>query len=104
MPPNNAELVGLTILTLLCSVPPTKAELVGYGGGAQLIVQDGADVELTCRVHDAKPKPDIIWYLGGVEISQGKLALFYTAVIGIESLMDHLYTFVFKGKYFNSAR
>ncbi len=53
-------------------MPPTKAELVGYSGGAQLVVQEGADVELTCRVHDAKPKPDIIWYLGGVEISQGK--------------------------------
>jgi hypothetical protein len=65
------------------SVPPTKAELVGYSGGAQLVVQDGADVELTCRVHDAKPKPDIIWYLGGVEISQGKpcgRSLFYTVI------------------------
>jgi hypothetical protein len=61
----------------LCAVPPTRAELVGYAGGAQLIVKDGADVELTCRVHDAKPKPDIIWYLGGVEISQGKEFFIY---------------------------
>jgi hypothetical protein len=73
-------------------VPPTKAELVGYSGGAQLVVQDGADVELTCRVLDAKPKPDIIWYLGGVEISQGKpcgrrtlfyIVLDFKAVLGI---------------------
>ncbi len=72
-------------------MPPTKAELVGYSGGAQLVVQDGADVELTCRVLDAKPKPDIIWYLGGVEISQGKpcgrtlfyIVLDFKAMLGI---------------------
>jgi hypothetical protein len=73
-------------------VPPTKAELVGYTGGAQLVVQDGADVELTCRVHDAKPKPDIIWYLGGVEISQGKPAAepFLILVLALKELSHQM--------------
>ena len=39
-------------------------------------IQENEDIELSCRVEDAKPKPDIIWYIGGVEITKGRTTFF----------------------------
>ena len=39
-------------------------------------IQENEDIELICRVEDGKPKPDIIWYIGGVEITKGEKTFF----------------------------
>ena len=50
---------------MFLAVPPTKAELVGYEAEEELVVREEEEVELVCRVHNARPRPDIIWYRGG---------------------------------------
>ena len=59
------------VLTLFVAVPPTKAELVGHAPGAQLSVKEEEEVELKCVIHNARPRPDIIWYLGDREFVSG---------------------------------
>ena len=53
-------------------MPPTKAELVGYKEEEELVVREEEEVELVCRVHNARPRPDIIWYRGGEEFVSGE--------------------------------
>ena len=53
------------------SVPPTKAELVGHSSGGELQVREEDEVELKCIIHNARPKPAIIWYLGDQEFVKG---------------------------------
>jgi len=53
-------------------LPPTKAELVGYEAEEELVVREEEEVELVCRVHNARPRPDIIWYRGGEEFVSGR--------------------------------
>ena len=52
-------------------MPPTKAELVGHTSGAELSVREEEEVELKCVIHNARPRPDIIWYLGDREFVSG---------------------------------
>ena len=54
------------------AVPPTKAELVGLKSGSELVVKEQEEVELRCIIHNARPRPDIIWYLGDQEFVRGK--------------------------------
>ena len=56
---------------MFLAVPPTKAELVGYEAEEELVVREEEEVELVCRVHNARPRPDIIWYRGGEEFVSG---------------------------------
>ena len=58
-------------LTVFISVPPTKAELVGIKAGSELVVKEEEEVELRCIIHNARPRPDIIWYLGDKEFVRG---------------------------------
>ena len=58
-------------LTAYISVPPTKAELVGLTTGSELVVKEEEEVELRCIIHNARPRPDIIWYLGDQEFVRG---------------------------------
>ena len=53
-------------------MPPTKAELVGLKSGSELVVKEQEEVELRCIIHNARPRPDIIWYLGDQEFVRGK--------------------------------
>jgi len=53
-------------------LPPTKAELLGYKSDSELIVREKEEVELICRIHNARPRPDIIWYLGDREFIKGR--------------------------------
>ena len=59
----------------LFSVPPTKAELVGHTSGDELSVKEEEEVELKCVIHNARPRPDIIWYLGDREFVSGMLTI-----------------------------
>jgi hypothetical protein len=62
-------------LTCIIAVPPTKAELVGYTAEEELVVREEQEVELVCRVHNARPRPDIIWYRGDQEFVAGWCSL-----------------------------
>ena len=65
---------------MFLAVPPTKAELVGYEAEEKLVVREEEEVELVCRVHNARPRPDIIWYRGGEEfVSGGHILLFISS-------------------------
>ena len=59
-------------MTVHLAVPPTKAELVGLKSGSDLVVKEQEEVELRCIIHNARPRPDIIWYLGDQEFVRGK--------------------------------
>ena len=71
------------------AVPPTKAELVGLKTGSELVVKEQEEVELRCIIHNARPRPDIIWYLGDQEFVRGKeISQYFCSVI---STISHYY-------------
>ena len=63
--------VQVLISSVSVAVPPTGAELVGHTSGSQLMVKEEEEVELKCIIHNARPRPDIIWYLGDNEFVRG---------------------------------
>ena len=69
-------------------MPPTKAELVGLKTGSELVVKEEQEVELSCIIHNARPRPDIIWYLGDQEFVRGKLSV-NTRVCQVISTISH---------------
>ena len=71
-------------------MPPTKAELVGLKSGSELVVKEEEEVELRCIIHNARPRPDIIWYLGDQEFVRGKWRLERASV---NILVCHFYNF-----------
>ena len=72
------------------AVPPTKAELVGLKSGSELVVKEQEEVELRCIIHNARPRPDIIWYLGDQEFVRGKeISQYFCCVI---STISHYYS------------
>ena len=52
-------------------MPPTKIELSGILSGTRLEVKENEEVELTCVVHDAKPKATVVWYRQNTEFYTG---------------------------------
>ena len=66
---------------MFLAVPPTKAELVGYEAEEELVVREEEEVELVCRVHNARPRPDIIWYRGGEEFVSGEHCLIFISFL-----------------------
>ena len=73
-------------------MPPTKAELVGHISGAELSVKEEEEVELKCVIHNARPRPDIIWYLGDREFVSGMSAISIGSCSSGESLIHYLLT------------
>ena len=45
-------------------VAPTSIEMVGYVAGQRIDVDENEEIELTCKVENAKPKANIAWYKG----------------------------------------
>ena len=43
-------------------MPPTTIEIVGHPSGSRVKIRENEEVELTCKVSNAKPKADIVWY------------------------------------------
>ena len=54
-------------------VPPTSIEIVGHPPGSRVKIQENEEVELTCKVVDAKPKADIVWYRKGSPFVTGNV-------------------------------
>ena len=44
------------------TVPPDKIEIVDHPAGSRVKIRENEEVELTCKVSNAKPKADIVWY------------------------------------------
>ncbi len=41
---------------------PTSIEIVGYSAGQRVDIKENEELELTCKVANAKPKANIVWY------------------------------------------
>jgi hypothetical protein len=46
----------------LYTVPPSSIEVVGHRAGSRIDIRENEEVEITCKVANAKPKADIVWY------------------------------------------
>ena len=46
---------------------------MGHKSGGELQAREEEEVELKCIIHDARPRPDIIWYLGDSEFVKGNV-------------------------------
>ena len=67
---------------------------MGHISGAELSVKEEEEVELKCVIHNARPRPDIIWYLGDREFVSGMSAISLSigSKAGGESLIHYLLT------------
>ena len=59
------------------TVPPDNIEIVGFTPGSRVKIRENEEVELTCKVSNAKPKADIVWYRKDSQFVTGKKSLCY---------------------------
>ena len=55
------------------TVPPTSIEIVDHPAGSRVKIQENEEVELTCKVANAKPKAVIVWYRKDSQFVTGKI-------------------------------
>ena len=53
-------------------MPPDNIEIVGFTPGSRVKIRENEEVELTCKVSNAKPKADIVWYRKDSQFVTGK--------------------------------
>lgn len=54
------------------SVAPTSIELVDHRVGSVIEVNENEELEVKCKVSNAKPAADIRWFKDDIEIHDGK--------------------------------
>lgn len=52
---------------------PTSIEIVGHPPGSRVKIKENEEVELTCKVANAKPKADIVWFRKDSQFVTGEL-------------------------------
>ena len=58
-------------LHLSTAVPPTSIQILNHLAGAKVEVKQNEEVEISCRVANAKPVAKIIWYRNNVVFNPG---------------------------------
>ena len=53
-------------------MPPDTIEIVDHPAGSRVKIRENEEVELTCKVSNAKPKADIVWYRKDSQFVTGK--------------------------------
>ena len=53
-------------------MPPDTVEIVDHPAGSRVKIRENEEVELTCKVSNAKPKADIVWYRKDSQFVTGK--------------------------------
>ena len=56
-------------------LPPKSIEIVGHQAGSRVDIRENEEVELTCKVANAKPKADIVWFRKDSQFVTGKFHL-----------------------------
>lgn len=59
------------------TVPPTSVEIVDHPSGSRVKIRENEEVTLTCKVANAKPKADIVWYRKDSQFVTGLWAPFF---------------------------
>ena len=52
-------------------VPPTSIEILNHLSGSKIEVKENEEVEIACKVSNAKPKARIFWYRNNVAFKPG---------------------------------
>ena len=52
-------------------MPPTSIQILNHLAGAKVEVKQNEEVEISCRVANAKPVAKIIWYRNNVVFNPG---------------------------------
>ena len=60
------------VILLFFPVPPDTIEIVDHPAGSRVKIRENEEVELTCKVSNAKPKADIVWYRKDSQFVTGK--------------------------------
>ena len=53
------------------AVPPTNIQILNYHSGSRIEVKENEEVEIACKVSNAKPKAKILWYRNNVSFNPG---------------------------------
>ena len=53
------------------AVPPKNIEILNHHSGSKIEVKENEEVEIACKVSNAKPKARIFWYRNNVAFSPG---------------------------------
>ena len=59
------------IFNFFISVPPSSINITGYYMDSRVEIKEHDELELTCKVSGAKPKPQIIWFKKGIPFIPG---------------------------------
>jgi hypothetical protein len=57
------------------SVPPESIQILNHKQGSRLDIRENEELELKCKVANAKPKATIVWYRKDSRFITGKLMI-----------------------------
>lgn len=56
---------------LTVNLPPTQIQIMNHLSGSRIDIKENAEVEISCKVSNAKPRAGIIWYRNNVAFNPG---------------------------------
>ena len=71
-PDDESKLQGSSwITTQIFSVPPTNIQILNHLSGSRIEVKENEEIEIACKVSNAKPKARISWFRNNVAFNPG---------------------------------
>lgn len=59
-------------LIFFFAVPPSEITFIGQSVGSRIPIKENEELELQCKVANAKPKANIMWYRRGSLFNPGR--------------------------------
>ena len=66
----------------LILVPPTNIQILNHLSGSRIEIKENEEVEIACKVSNAKPRARILWYRNNVAFNPGLGKIDCSKIIG----------------------
>ena len=72
-------------------MPPTKIDILNHVSGSRIDVKENEEVEIACKVSNAKPKARINWFRNNVAFNPG-LGQYIVKTTNTAGILDIIYS------------
>ena len=63
--------LDVSYLVFFYLVPPTQIQMMNHMSGSRIDIKENTEVEISCKVSNAKPRAGIIWYRNNLAFNPG---------------------------------
>ena len=59
------------IVKRVFSVPPKQIQIMNHHTGSKIEVKENEEIEISCKVSNARPRAGIVWYRNNISLNPG---------------------------------